>query len=319
MRPFLPAIFAACALYACTPIAEVEVKSAPEAGTTLPRDYRMPNGVLLPAGTHLSDATDVDGRPYIHFRLPEGYRLASAAAASESGGGGLEEDGGITCTCVEGTGGCSPFRAQGPGGTVIGCTTNSGCSKCEQSVTPLDRGVAGVRLRNDRPAEILHVAAGVSFVLGPEELDALSCPGQAAFAWEGFGRGIAEFLAGVQPDRAAVRAATTREQLPDDYTMMFVNAYGKVLRVPVQRGTTVSEQVARVFFSLPRAGAQPGSAAMDEVGGGVEEEPERSTCKCLSGTSGCKYQRKSVPMVGYAEWCEAGACTSCQMNWEQAT
>jgi hypothetical protein len=248
--------------------------------------------------------------------------MVSAAAASENSGGGvLEEEGGITCTCTKGTGGCSPFRAQGLGGTVVGCSTSSGCTECTQSVTSLDHDAAGVRLRRGRVADILHIAAGISFVLGPEELEALSCPGNAAFHWEGFGRGIAEFLDGVQVDgRAAVRAATSREQLPDNYTMMFVNAYGKVLRVPVQRGMTISEQVANVFFSLQRAGAgQPGPASMDEGSGGIEEEAGKATCKCLSGSSGCTYQRKSPPLIGYAEWCDAKACDSCQMNWDQAS
>jgi hypothetical protein len=269
----------------------------------------------------LSDAADDTGRPFIHFRLPEGYKLVSAAAASEGNGGVLEEEGGITCTCTEGTGGCSPFRAQGPGGSVVGCSMDSRCTKCEQAVTSMDRTAAGVRLRTDRAADILHIDAGISFVTSPDELEALSCPGRAAFAWEGFGRGISEFLDGVQvDDRAAVRAATRREQLPRSYTMMFINAYGRVLRVPVQRGMSLSEQVANVFFSLPRAGAgQPGPASRDEGSGGVEEESGTTTCKCLSGSSGCTYQRKSAPLIGYAEWCDAKACDSCQMSWDQAS
>ena len=320
MNRLMPAVFALCLSSACSPIAEVEMKSGPTAETTLPRDYRLSNGVVLPAGTTLSDARDVTGRPYLHFRLPEGYKLVSAAAV-EDGGGALEGEGGITCTCTEGTGGCSPFRAQGPGGSVIGCAMNSGCTRCEQAVSALDRSTAGVRLRVDRATDILHLAAGISFVVDPEELDALGCPGEAAFAWEGFGRGISEFLAGVQlDDRAAVRAATRREQLPPSYTMMFINAYGKTLRVPVQRGTTISEQVANVFFSLRRAGAgQPAPVGTDEVSGGGGESDGKTSCKCLAGSSGCTYQRKSAPLIGYAEWCEAGACDSCQMNFDQAS
>lgn len=321
MRRLAPALVAVCLLSACTPIAEVEVRSAPSASTTLERDYRLSNGVALPGGTVLSDAADASGRPFIHFRLPDGYKLVSAGVAVEDDGGGVLGEGGITCTCTEGTGGCRPFRAKGPGGSVVGCSMNSGCTKCEQAVSALDRSDAGVRLRTDRATDILHMDAGISFVLGPEELEALSCPGNAAFAWEGFGRGISEFLDGVQvDDRAAVRAATRREQLPRSYTMMFVNAYGKVLRVPVQRGLTISEQVANVFFSLPRAGAgQPGAVGTDEVSGSGEEEAEKTTCKCLSGSSGCSYQRKSAPLIGYAEWCDAKGCDSCQMSWDQAS
>lgn len=320
MNRLIPAVFALCLLSACSPIAEVEVRSGPTAETTLPRDYRLSNGVVLPAGTVVADARDVTGRPYVHFRLPEGYNLVSAPAGAESGAI-LEEEGGLTCTCTEGTGGCNPFRAEGPAGTVIGCTMKEGCTKCEQEVSALDRSTAGVRLRVDGATDILHLAAEISFVVDPEELDALSCPGSAAFAWDGFGRGIAEFLAGVQmADRAALRAATTREQLPASYTMMFVNAYGKVLRVPVQRGTTLSEWVAGVFFSLPRPGAaQPGAASTDETSGGVEEEEGKTTCKCLSGSSGCTYQRKSAPLIGYAEWCDAKECDSCQMSWDQVS
>jgi hypothetical protein len=198
---------------------------------------------------------------------------------------------------------------------------DSRCTKCEQAVTSLDRSGAAVRLQTGRATDILHMAAGISFVVDPEELESLSCPGLAAFAWDGFGRNISEFLAGVQrDDRATVLTATRREQLPASYTMMFVNAYGKTLRVPVQRGMSLSEWVAGVFFSLPRPGArQPGAASADETGGGVVEEEGSTTCKCLAGSSGCTYQRKSAPLIGYAEWCDAKECDSCQMNWEAAS
>lgn len=62
MRRLVPRILVACFLFACTPIAEVEVKSAPSASNTLPHDYRLANGVVLPAGTVLSDAVDATGR-----------------------------------------------------------------------------------------------------------------------------------------------------------------------------------------------------------------------------------------------------------------
>jgi len=148
----------------------------------------------------------------------------------------------------------------------------------------------------------------------------LSCPRNVVFRWSGFSRGVAEFVHGGQVDSVEkARTATTREQLPRNYTMMFINAYGKVMRVPVQHGLTLSEVVANTFFFLARYGngSRPTTAAGD--GEQVLDDSGATTCKCLSGSSGCVYQKKSAPLIGYAEWCEAKDCQSCQMSWAQAS
>lgn len=307
-------------LGACHTIDGPEVTTGPRNTSTLERDYRLANGTLLPAGTVLSEAVDATGRQFIHFRLPDGYKLVSSDLAAEDGGEPtLDDSGGITCTCQKGTG-CSPFKASGPAGTVVGCSMSDRCTSCLQETVALSRAPTGLSLRHDRVADILHIAAGISFVVDPEELESLSCPKDVVFRWSGFSRGIAEFLQGVQIDSAAnVRTATSRAQLPRNYTMMFINAYGKVMRVPVQRGTTISEVVANTFFSLARRGNRSGLAAVEGDGEPATDDSGATTCKCLSGSSGCVYQKKSAPLIGYAEWCEANACQSCQMNWAQAS
>lgn len=294
---------------------------------TLSAATRLPNGTLLPAGTLLVDSVDVTGKAFIYFRLPEGYKLVSAPVRSEKGDGAAEpyfdDAGGITCTCLSGSGGCSPFKAVGPSGTVVGCAMSDQCTECQQktaAITPAPLGRPGVVVRTDRETDILHLAGGVSFVLGPEELDALSCPKNVVLQWTGFSKGVARFLSGFQRDNVEqVRVAASREELPSNYTMMLINAYGKVMRVPIQSGLTIAEQVARSSFALkmgvpaPRgpedvtpARARASRPAFDEAAG--------TSCKCLSGQSGCIYAKRSAPLIGYAEWCEAGECQSCQMS-----
>ncbi|MBV9774657.1 MAG: hypothetical protein JO040_11940, partial [Gemmatimonadetes bacterium] len=163
----LVALVLTLGLCSCHTIDGPEATTGPRNISTLERAYRLANGTLLPAGTVLSETVDATGRPFIHFQLPDGYKLVSASLAAEDGEEpALDDAGGITCTCQKGTG-CNPFRASGPAGTVIGCSMKDTCTQCLQQVTALSRSPKGVTLRMDREADILHVAAGISYVLGP--------------------------------------------------------------------------------------------------------------------------------------------------------
>lgn len=285
-------------LSACSTV--VEDKAEP---SILTEAYLTPGGTLLPKGTVLTDAVDATGRPFIRFRLPEGYKLVSAAPSTGGEAVLLADEGGITCTCTRGQG-CSPFKAVGPQGTVVGCTMKETCTECTQKTNALVQK-GGKETIADGEADILHLAAGVSFVLGPDELDSLSCPKDVVFAWEGFRRALTTFLDAFQLNNVeALRAATRREELPSNYTMLFVSVYGKVLRVPIERGLTISEQVSAAFFASAGRTVQP------------EEAEDGGACRCLSGPSGCLYERKKIPFTDYyAEWCEAGACASCRLEY----
>lgn len=298
-------IIAALGLQACHTLDGPEMPNL-RSPLALKAPYRLGDGTMLPAGTVLTDQTDANGRPFIHFRLPEGYGLVTDGMDAGASAAELAMEGGITCNCTQGTG-CSPFKAESSTGTVvIGCSMSRGCTECTQTATSLVQGTNGVVVDPRREAEVLHLAAGISFVLGREELDSLSCPGAVTLRWSGFTRSVADFLAGMQvADREAVRSATRREELPAGYVMMAINAYGKAMRVPVQRGLTISEQVAGAF------GASSQGAAV----AAAEADLAKTTCRCVSGEAGCTYERKSMPLVGYAEWCEAGSCKTCQMNW----
>lgn len=305
--PFL----AVAMLTACHSIDGPVLQTGPRNAITLEEPYRLGDGTTLPVGTVLSDAEDVTGRPFIHFTLPQGYSLVSVARGAPDAeiqsvpDAEVVDQGSITCTCTTGSG-CSPFKASGLGGTVVGCANTGSCGQCVQVVNAISPTAAGIVILGDRDTELLHLDAGISFVTSREEMDSLSCPRGAALRWSGFTRPVGEYMAGFQlQDRPGVLRATRREELPDGYTMLFLNAYGKLLRVPVQRGLTISEQVSLASFPLARHSETAAS----------EPDLASTTCRCLSGSTGCKYEKKSVPLVGYAEWCEAGACQSCQMSF----
>ena len=157
---------------------EIQAPQQEEAGApvTLTADHRLPDGTTLPTGTVLSDATDESGRPFLRFQLPEGYKLVSMNRADPGGEVQLHDQGGLTCTCDAGNG-CSPFRAEGPGGTVTGCAMSATCTQCTGKVEPALAGPAGgLALGGEQEVDILDMKAGVSFITDPEELAALSCP-----------------------------------------------------------------------------------------------------------------------------------------------
>lgn len=311
--PLAAVAFAVGATMACSHV-EAPTSAAPPPAIRLAAPQSLPDGTVLPKGTVLSEARDASGRPFVHFALPEGYKLVSA---SRSGTGDVQlfDGGGLTCTCDEGSG-CSPFVAQGPRGEVTGCALSSGCTRCTAEVAASMAGATGeIILGSDQEVDILHVAAGVSFITDPEELEALSCPRGVVLRHDGFTQGVAKFLDGFQiADRDAARRATSRAELPDGYTMMFINAYGKAMRVPIQRGVTISEVVARNTFLLRGGNTGEPTVSARVAASGDAGTDGATTCTCLSGSSGCEYKRQRAWPLGYAEWCEAGGCTSCRID-----
>ena len=93
---------------------------------------------------------------------------------------------------------------------------------------------------------------------------------------------------------------------PSSYFMMPVDLYGTVVRVPVPATSTIAR-----FFSYRTTVQDPASETFDPDA----EEDGPARCRCLSGATGCQYDRQYVPVIGTAEWCEAGACANCQMNF----
>ena len=321
MRPLGRAIAAAfvAALAGCQDVhgpSPTDAKASVGRSAVLDANDTLPTGLILPPGTVALEARDVDGTPVVHFTLPEGYVLVSSNGAEPAAS---FSDGTLTCKCTKGKG-CSPFVASGPGGKVKGCTMSDTCTQCTGQVQPARVVGSSLHRLASTQVDILHLASGVRFITGPEGLDSVQClRSAAAVEWEPFRRGVAEFLdlyqARDEETRAALRTIRDDEPLPSGFTMTYINAYGKLMRVPMQQGVTITQVMTENAFAwsgmpLQRTGVSPHTPS----GGAAAPASGKPTCRCVSGEGGCTYHSQGIPGLGRAEWCEAGPCSECAME-----
>lgn len=313
-----------------SPVADRQAARS-ELPTVLKTAYRSETGLVLPAGTRLSNATDVAGRHFLRYDLPAGWMLA----AEDQAGRSLEMmSGGIRCTCTQGSNGCSPYHIHVNGKPdIVGCAISGDCTKCQKEEQAMRTTPHGLELVAVRAAAVLHRASGVSFVSDPAVLDSLPCASAAVLNSAAVREALTAFLdANQRRDRARARQARTLSELPPGYEMALVNAFGRVVRVPVQRGATfdyvISSGLLLARLTARRHGIDLDTAdaatlerldrQIDAQGREAVPAAEGGSCKCTSGSTGCTYHRYRIPGVGYAEYCEAGDCTSCQLNINQS-
>lgn len=257
-------------------------------------------GFLFPAGTSVSLQTDEVGTKRIHFELPEDYYMVGRVDASfaELGGEVLKaESGDITCRCTEGSGGCTPFHAQGPGGEIWGCALDGGCAECVGSRSRVME-IEGreVRVPFEETA-IVNLEVGIRVVTGHDELEELRCASSVLFEDPEVLAHLQRFAGQFQIDNVEeARTAATRAALPENYLMAPLNVYGNLVWVPVQRGASLSVTLSQVVWEAERT-----------IGGG-------GSCSCSEGSGDCTYYRESIPFVGYAEWCGSDGCVACTLH-----
>jgi hypothetical protein len=277
----------------------------------------LPNGLILPAGTILRQARDVHGTAVVHFTLPDGYVLVSVDVRGRAES---FSDGTLTCKCTEGSGGCSPFVATGGGRKIKGCVMSEACTKCEGKVNATRAVGASLHPVASAKLDLLHLASGVSHITGPEGLDSATClRSSAAIEWEPFRRGVAQYLDWIQTSDSATRAmlrdVRDGDDLPAGFTMTYINAYGKLLRVPMQESATLTQTITEAVFAyhgtpLERTGNVTDSGAV----GATAAASAKPTCTCIAGQGGCVYKSQGIPGIGRAEWCEANGCRECRMD-----
>lgn len=255
-------------------------------------------GFLFPEGTSVSLAGD-KGRERIHFELPEGHYMVGRVEASFSklGGEVLKVPGGdITCRCPEGSGGCTPFHAQGPDGEIWGCVLDGNCSECvgaRSRMMPVEG--EWVRVPFEETA-IVDLAAGISTVVTKEQEAGLRCASAVLFEDPEVQAGLERYLKKHRTrDVEQLLAAQSRDELPESYQMVPLNVYGNLVWVPIERGTSFS-------------------AWMSELVWEAAETPGGGSCSCSEGGGSCTHQRRSVPFLGYAEWCESNGCSACTLH-----
>lgn len=289
---------AALALYACED-ALTDAESTPQ--LSVAGEQTAPSGgFLFPEGTDVGIHEDESGKRFIRFELPESHRLIGRVDPSFPGLGGqvMRTPGGdITCTCTGGSGDCEPFCAGSGDERTCGCRIDPDCSQCliEQSrMMQTDQGLVRVPFEE---AVIANLGVGIRFVVNEADLASLSCPTSALFEDPEILAELQEYVGYHQRHNVEeARAARTREELPDNYVMAPVNVYGNLVWVPVEKGTSLAVSLGRVVRGEAKT---PG-------GGG--------TCSCSSGGGSCQHFRESIPLIGWAEWCESRGCSSCTLH-----
>ena len=264
-----------------------------------------PKGLKMPAGTQFEEVVE-DGETVLRFKLPVGYTLL---AGTEGGGTVNLEEGGIKCTCTGGRGGCSPFKGTGSGGTVVGCIVDATrCTECLATITR-PAGTPGEGRLAVSDAVILDRRSEIAPVMTRAQAQGRSCAIGTLLDDPEIVRDLAAAVAPFMgSDPALVRAESERE---DAYRVPF-DVYGHIIWVPVsidaQGGAAeASSRGSELVWDRYLGDDEPGGTTDLEEGGG-------GRCRCESGGGGCTHHRRSVPMLGSVEWCQADQCDTCTLN-----
>lgn len=293
---YITSLFHSCNVKEVNPKSEISKDSEKSEGeVVLKTPFYFEDGVALPEGTILKPAIDQEGKPYIKFVLPEGYKLIGVTANSRTPA--VFADGSITCECSKGTG-CSPFSASGPGGTVEGCALGSGCTECKASRSAFLRGTKVLLKESD----IINTKAGISLVINAKDLTEMKTPIASMFDLSFAQKDLLNFAETHQFNQIEkARNAKIVSDLPVGYKMMPVNMYDRIVLLPLEYDRIKLDGSISMFFM---------DKAVSEF---IEMEDSGASCKCTSGSFGCALKTKSV-IIGSATWCEAGSCTSCTLK-----
>lgn len=229
----------------------------------------------VPPGTESWSVSDNE----VRFRPPQGYVVWSK---HQDGSFSKMEEGGITCECAEGD--CSPVKRDGVYYCLVGPKCTSCCKRANSEammslvVTPTEGTVRWAT---------------------PEERVTLPLASPALLEVPEIQKAVRRFIRAAHNGRPQAHLITkeNRGMAPEGYTLVPVNIYGYIANalVPKETAKTLKCEVEQMS-------AESGKY-LDECG------EAKDTCKCKSGSSGCKYW-SSFGVSG----CEAGACTSCSMS-----
>lgn len=202
----------------------------------------------IPEGTN----TWIEKDGSMGYQLPAGWSLVEEDEAGNLRLAAIS-GGKVTCTCTEGSGGCSPVSD----GSSIGCLMST-CKTCSRSAT---RSFA------------VHLADAVRFSKA-DEWGTLPLATPSMFEVSELAKPLDEFLslvaadAGVSKDSLLAGAPKSADGSdfapPAGFVMIPINAFGRLVLVSVPEG-----------YAMARVNTSAASAS----------------CKCNAG-SGCKYWSK---------------------------
>lgn len=277
------------------------------------RPHGQPLPLTLPSGTMLHEVREVDGTVRLIYVLPPTHRLVAARMVDGEwrSTGEFHRAGELVCSCEKGKGGCSPFRLP-TNPPIIGCAMGS-CDRCVGENRP-------ARLVNGRwiadaadDVDIIDVSRGISLVSDVGEAESLRCA-RAPFmvhpaVLDSIRHHVGQWLGAA--DRTALTAAAASDALPPEYELVPLAVYGRLIRVPMRRASTIHQSLMD-----PRLRERP--ALRDAAGPLPESASSAAVCRCHNGPSGCKYQRRFIG-IGHAEWCEAYDCSQCGLEYRPSS
>lgn len=271
----------------------------------------VPGGLLLPEGSEVWEET-VDGATSVRFRLPDTHALVGLSDGPDGTDVAYRETGGeVNCTCTEGSGGCSPFRAERGGQTAVGCAMDeTRCSSCDLTTFRITSDDAQSReLRNP---VIIDTSRPIKIVETHEEARGLTCGASTLMNDPEVLAAIAEYIRPLQGDDPSYVWGADPSDPDDDVISAPLDVYGSLVWVPYRLQLVDADELGDRYpdselvwdrFFAPEA--RVAEAAPGDGGG---------SCTCESGEGGCTYESKSIPVIGKAEWCQAGVCNSCTLN-----
>lgn len=215
----------------------------------------------LPSGTHY-----VIRGSSIEFNLPEAFRLLGI---DRNGNYYTARSGGVTCTCLEGSGGCSPVNE----GNDYGCLMSDKCTLCRKSKFISGTTEEMVDLIVVDP-EKLEICDDFSKINGKKMLP-------SSFLESDELEGVMEEL----------RANLLVSEDPSKEKIILLNALGFIVPVTIPADI---DDVSIAF--VPSPNAAPGDPGDDAI-----------TCSCNSSTGQCPKRRRLTVTLCDAENCQS--CT----------
>lgn len=296
------ALITSIALYACTDAAQPDRPNLSEP-STLSEPQPLFDGIVLPVGTELRDGVYDNGKPFIRFQLPEGYKLVGKIGDGDVGyEARLETGGDITCECTSGDGECLPFHAEGSGEEAVGCI-HRGCTTCLGTVSGNLQSDEGTRGPIFSDAVVLSMNENVGLVNGIDELNSLACFKPWVLEVEPIREEVNQFISEMRgSDAHEVASAANRDELPDEYRMLPVNVFGTLVITPVSKELSSFEMLL---------GGETFQPAKEAIEGG------RGSCSCSDedGNGECKHVKESIPILGSVEYCDPSGCDACTLTY----
>jgi hypothetical protein len=268
---------------ACTPAVNVtDELPTDKLVATAQKDLSLFDGTFIPKG---AKAYQLGNQLRIEF--PEGY-LYVGSQVDLAGNRTIvsTQSVTITCSCDEGTGGCSPWSQ----GDKWGCTADSSCTKCTGTRTedPEQLKIGKIIVRGD----VIHLNEPLEFI-DPREVNNYPMAFSEMFDVPEIMNSLTDFLNGVIPeeDKKILENLEPNDPIPPNFAKVPLKFMGRIVIIYLSKTNSIAARLSQV------TGA---------------------SCDCSSG-SGCILEKEWLPppLGGPITYCDALGCTTCSLTIEE--